>query len=71
MAVFLYKARDPSGLALTGTIEAENPNAVSNSLRALGYQIISVEEHRGLSLLIGRLAKGLRRTKAHEAILFT
>ena len=71
MATFRYKARDQTGIALTGTVEADSQIAVSESLRELGYQIVYVEEHRGLPLLFEQLSKRFRRTRPHEVIFFT
>lgn len=71
MATFRYKARDQTGIALTGTVEADSQIAVSESLRELGYQIVFVEEHRGLPLFLEQLGKRLRRTRPHEVIFFT
>jgi len=71
MATFRYKARDQTGIALTGTVEADSQIAVSESLRELGYQIVYVEEHRGLPLLVEQLGKRLQRTRPHEVIFFT
>lgn len=71
MATFRYKARDQTGIALTGTVEADSQIAVSESLRELGYQIVFVEEHRGLPLLFEQLSKRLRRARPHEVIFFT
>ena len=71
MPTFRYKARDRVGIALTGTVEADSQAAVSESLQALGYQIIYVEEHRGLPLLLERFAKRTRRSRPIETAFFT
>lgn len=72
MATFRYKARDKTGIALVGSVEAESQTAVTASLRELGYQIIFVEEQRlGLSSLIGRLTERLRRSSPREVIFCT
>ena len=39
MPPYRYKARDRSGIAVTGVVQAEDQKAVSVSLRELGYQI--------------------------------
>lgn len=43
MAVFSYKAKDPKGQVIAGTIEAESPTAVISRLQAMGYFPVAVE----------------------------
>ena len=71
MAMFRYKARDKAGIPLTGTVEAESQTAVTASLRELGYQIIYVEEHGGLPVVLEKLAQQFQRTRPQEIIFFT
>ncbi|MBI3333597.1 MAG: type II secretion system F family protein [Candidatus Omnitrophica bacterium] len=71
MAQFRYKVRDRSGVAVSGVVEAENEKAVSSSLRELGYQIVSVEESRGLSVLLLKWAGRFQRTRPQEMVFFT
>jgi type IV pilus assembly protein PilC len=71
MPTFRYKARDKSGIALTGTVEAAAPSSVTDSLKGLGYQIIYVEEHRGWPLLLERLTRFWRRFRPQEIVFFT
>lgn len=73
MATFRYKARDKSGVALVGTIEAETQAAVTASLRELGYQIIYIEEQRWHTpkLLQALFQQGRRRSKPQELVFCT
>lgn len=72
MATFRYKARDKGGIAVSGTVEAENQAAVTASLRELGYQIIFVEEHRGLPAFLDALGRRVRRaSRPQEVVFFT
>jgi type II secretion system protein F len=43
MALFSYKAKDPGGQLITGTIEAESNAMVVSRLQAMGYFPVSVE----------------------------
>lgn len=70
MATFRYKARDKAGIALTGTVEAESQQAVTASLRELGYQIVFVEEYRGLRVAVDGLLKRLRPASRPQEIAF-
>lgn len=71
MPRFRYKARDRSGIAVTGVVEAETQKAVTLSLRELGYQIISVEEFKGLAAALERLRARLHKPKQQEVVAFT
>ncbi len=71
MPQFRYKARDRSGIAVTGVVEAESPKAVSHSLKTLGYQVVFVEPFGGLPAALQRLARRWQRIQPHEIVLFT
>ncbi len=44
MPHFIYKARDNNGLAVTGSVEAENEVLVGANLYSLGYKVIHIEK---------------------------
>lgn len=71
MPRFRYKARDRSGVAVTGVVEAQTHKAVTLSLRELGYQIVSVEELSGLAAALQRIRQKLHRPKQREVVAFT
>lgn len=70
MAIFTYKARDHSGLAVDGVIEADDQMAVALNLSGLGYQVVHIEE-KALSLK-ERIRESVLPSKVglHEIIFF-
>ncbi len=71
MPQFRYKARDKSGVAVTGTVQADTAKAVSLSLRQLGYHVVFVEEFGGLPALIQKFRQQMERSGPMEVVLFT
>lgn len=71
MPQFRYKARDKSGVAVTGVVQAESSKAVSLSLRQLGYHIVFVEEFAGLPALLQKFRQQMERSGPMEVVLFT
>ncbi len=71
MPQYRYKARDRSGIAVTGVVEAESSKAVSLSLRELDYQIVFVREFSGPAAFLQRLSKQFQRQSARDVIFFT
>lgn len=72
MPRFRYKARDRSGVAVTGIVDAESQKAVSLSLRELGYQIVSVEEFGGLAAFLDQIQRRFfQRYRPQEVVFFT
>lgn len=43
MALFSYKAKDPTGQIIAGTLEAESTNAVISRLQSMGYFPVAIE----------------------------
>lgn len=70
MAQFRYKARDKSGVAVTGVVQADNGKAVSISLRQLGYHVVYVEEFGGLPALLQQFRQRLERPGSKEVVFF-
>ena len=71
MPQFRYKARDKSGMAVTGVVQADTTKAVSLSLRQLGYYVVFVEEFAGLPALLQRFRQQMERPGPKEVVLFT
>ncbi len=71
MPKFRYKARDHTGIAVGGVVEAETQKAVSISLRELGYQVVSVSEFGGLEAALQKLSQRFQRHKPQEVVAFT
>ncbi len=71
MPQFRYKARDKSGVAVTGVVQADNSKAVGLSLRQLGYQIVFIEEFGGLPALIQKWQQRMERSGPREIVFFT
>ncbi len=70
MPNYRYKARDRSGIAIAGSVEAASQAAVSASLRELGYQIIYVEERRGAFLWVEQFGRRLSRGASPAEVIF-
>ena len=43
MPLFSYKAKDPSGQIIVGTLEAESVSLVTSRLQAMGYFPVAIE----------------------------
>ena len=71
MPQYRYKARDRSGIAITGVVQAEDPKAVSSGLRELGYQIILVEEFKGLAAFLQQAKLRFQKHRPQEVIFCT
>ncbi len=48
--LYQYSARDRSGIPVSGRVEAENTKTVSQSLKELGYIVVSIREEKGARL---------------------
>src|SRR6266571_3590544 len=71
MATFKYNARDASGRAVAGAIDADTEVMVIGKLQEMGFFVTSLEKQagRGAGISIGRL-RGLRRVGLHELTVF-
>ena len=47
MALFAYVVKDAQGQEFTGTIEAQNENALRTNLVEQGYEVASIDKKRG------------------------
>jgi type II secretory pathway component PulF len=76
MALFTYKASDPSGKVVTGVLEAEAESAAAGRLQEMGYIPIRISlQKQGLSSYMGDLRQflkiGRRRIRLAELVTFT
>jgi general secretion pathway protein F len=76
MALFTYKASDPSGKVVTGVVEAEAESAAAGRLQEMGYIPIRISlQKQGLSSYMGDLRQflkiGRRRIRLAELVTFT
>jgi type II secretion system protein F len=76
MALFTYKASDPSGKVVTGVLEAEAERAAAGRLQEMGYIPIRISlQKQGLSSYMGDLRQflkiGRRRIRLAELVTFT
>ena len=66
---FLYQAKDRSGQLLTGTILAENENAVAAFIRGKGYFVTNIKRKNEASSLSG-IIKNLQRITSKDLAVF-
>lgn len=69
MPSYTYKARDKSGLVVTGTREAPNERVVADHLSDLGYYVISVSLEKGAPE--ARLFTRRRKVSTQNIVTFT
>jgi type II secretion system protein F len=71
MALFSYKAKDPKGQVIAGTLEAESPTAVISRLQAMGYYPISVEnESEKKRPMLGTSFKFAKKVRINDLATF-
>jgi len=76
MALFTYKASDPSGKVVTGVLEAEAESAAAGRLQEMGYIPIRISlQKQGLSSYTEELRRflkiGRKRVRLAELVTFT
>jgi type II secretory pathway component PulF len=76
MALFTYKASDPSGKVVTGVLEAEAERVAAGRLQEMGYIPIRISlQKQGLNNYLGNLSRflkiGRRRIRLAELVTFT
>lgn len=69
MPNYIYKVRDDTGKALTGTIEGSSPDDIAQKLRKMGYLPTSIKE-RGLEFNLDNWLKQFTRIKVEDLIIF-
>ncbi len=69
MPNYTYKARDKSGLVVTGTREAPNERVVADHLSDLGYYVISISEAKEASE--ARLFTRRKKVTTQDIVTFT
>lgn len=69
--LYKYTARDISGIAISGRVEAESAKAVSHSLKELGYIVVSIDETKTRKLdLIGNMRSRFFAVTSNDVLLF-
>ena len=72
MASYRYKARDKAGNAALATVEASSRSELTALLRKQGLQVVTIEEAKGLPVLLDQLVLRFRkRTNPQEVVSFT
>lgn len=72
MPTFKYRARDRSGKAMSGTIEAPNIEIAGNHLYQTGVFPVAIEEESdSISLDLSDFWKRLKKVKTEELIIFS
>lgn len=71
MPTYSYKARDGSGKAVNGIMEADSASGVAERLERSGYLPISIHEQRGRTWSLDRIVRSFRRVGIDELTLFT
>ncbi|MGB9691958.1 MAG: type II secretion system F family protein [Candidatus Sumerlaeaceae bacterium] len=61
MALYSYKAKDPKGQVISGSLEAETVNAVISRLQAMGYFPVSIENESEKKNTAAAVAKKFAR----------
>jgi len=70
MPTYRYKARDKSGMPITGVTDAESKKILSYGLKELGYQVVSIEEERGFKIFFDKFIEQYKIISRQEVILF-
>jgi type IV pilus assembly protein PilC len=70
MPIFRYNAMDTGGRTTTGTLEAENMDAVRNKLSELRYHVLSIAETRPRRNAM-EWFNNIQRVKLRELVLFS
>ena len=70
MPIFRYNAMDTGGRTTTGTLEAENIDAVRNKLSELRYHVLSIAESRPRRNVM-EWFNSIQRVKLRELVLFS
>jgi type IV pilus assembly protein PilC len=69
MAIFTYRARDPSGRVVHGSMEAESKTALIDKLHKMGYMPTKAAEAKG-GLRIFSLFENLKRIRSDDMLMF-
>jgi len=69
MPTFVYKARDKSGMPVTGEVETVNKQEVAYSLKALGYNVISIEQQHGIKVFLAKTILNKFKKINHEEVI--
>lgn len=70
MPNYLYKARDGSGKAVTGTMEADSPERLAEKLRGMEYMPTQIKE-APREFDLDKIGERFRRIKPEDIIMFS
>ncbi|MBW2308388.1 MAG: type II secretion system F family protein [Deltaproteobacteria bacterium] len=71
MTQFHYRARDQSGAAVAGFIQAPDPNAAADQLSSMGYIPILIREKKNWSTRISEWSARMEKVRIEDLIMFT
>jgi type IV pilus assembly protein PilC len=71
MASFTYKARNPQGELITGTLDMDTESGVASSLDRLGYTVLEIKQAVELPSAISSVTNRFQGLKKQEVIIFT
>lgn len=70
MPLYKYKAKDKQGFSKDGLTEAESPQALTVSLKKLGYTVMAVKEQTGVDVSISEFIDKIKGISRQDVILF-
>ncbi len=70
MPSYSYRARDKTGKAVSGVLEAENQRALIEKLRSMDYFVASVKEEVAASAISADILEPLRRISGKDLVVF-
>lgn len=70
MPQYVYKARDPKGQMVRGTLDADNEQAVRNRLREKNYIVTSIAT-KSKSLNVGEMISSFQKVKTKSLAIFS
>lgn len=70
MPQYVYKARDPKGQMVRGTLDADNEQAVRNRLREKNYIVTSIAP-KSKSLNVGEIFSSFQKVKTKSLAIFS
>lgn len=70
MPTYLYKARDETGKALSGKLQAASPEALADRLSHLGYLVTSIKE-QPTPIVLDDLFSSFQRVTVNDMVMYT
>lgn len=69
MPTYIYKARDKTGMLITGEVDAADQKEIALSLNSLGYKVISIERQKGIRVILAKLFYNVFRKIKEEDVI--